>query len=334
MKSDQILKYCKLFFSIVKNAMLINDISDSENIVYVIASGADIWLLPHWATKANNITKDDLLLNKELSKSYDDMIKKFNIDRTKGFYPKKCIEIINNKPKALTGIFNRSTGELELNSIKVEEMSLPLSPESSILVKKVVDTLKVKKIITKDRNIKHKNTYTFESKDIIGKLPTSMFHGTNLHSAKFIATHGLMPKPEESSYKNVFVSNQYIFLTTSLSEARSHAERSLLHSDKKTSAPKNNRGVVFLFKIPDKNRLVPDRDIDIMSSETLFQEPEVEKSLGKDKDSFKLSKEYGIFGYQGRIPPSFIEKIYLIDSNNNANEISKQELIELANQIK
>ena len=72
--------------------------------------------------------------------------------------------------------------------------------------------------------------------------------------------------------------------------------------------PKGGDPMIVEIRIPDKNQLVQDYDVDNQSEVDLYEN--IPHSIRKNKydttempgSAFRLSKEFGIFGYRGRIP--------------------------------
>ena len=145
------------------------------------------------------------------------------------------------------------------------------------------------------------------------------YHGTCLAFFNSIKKHGIKPT-QTNNFKIQHLDK--IFTTLNLEKAFFHA---------KTAAVKNSSyPIIIKHRIPDTSKLVLDYDISIgvlgkNSPETkkLGYDKVLKKSVygkyqGKIDNTFgnktELMKRLGIFGYTGRIPSTYIDKV-LIDSS-------------------
>jgi hypothetical protein len=166
--------------------------------------------------------------------------------------------------------------------------SYTMDPKSSVAVKKIVDQLKLKGAITNQQGDFDSEEIT-KKKKMIGQIPQVVYHGTSAKYLSNILRVGLTPKPEQSNYPRLVRHEDLIFFTSKFEEARIHA----VH----TSEITKDDPVVLELTIPDKAKIVADWDVDrefaIHGSE-------------------KMSREYGIYGYKGRIPATFIKAVHVV----------------------
>jgi hypothetical protein len=143
---------------------------------------------------------------------------------------------------------------------------------------------------------------------------TYFYHGTSINYIESIIKKGLMSNPGKSNFK--IVHKDKVFLTTKPGKALFHAEK----------ASMNNKSypIILKFKIPDVDKLVGDYDIVLrfygieskMANELgysdifkNFKSTDYKKDPFNIKDEKDMSKFTGIYGYKGRIPSSFINKV-------------------------
>lgn len=235
--------------------------------------------------------------------------------------------IMEKRPDILIGDYNSKKKTLYIHSYT----SFEHSPTSSILIKKVVDALGIRKVLTSHLTGENEEEKEYKKKELLGRLPDIMYHGTSSKYAIQILKNGLMPAASPSNYPNVVHHEDEVFLTTKFAEAAYHAEHTV-------NFPTLGFEVVFGFQIPDKNKLVPDFDIDVSSSQTVWQS-DLERYearydfYGKEdpKKSMQLSRDFGIVGYSGRIPANFIRSIYIKDHEYYPayTEVSKENLLSM-----
>lgn len=139
------------------------------------------------------------------------------------------------------------------------------------------------------------------------RLPDRMFHGTDWDSARSIMLLGLRPLPQKSRYFEAgVVHHKHVFLSTRLEKSSYHASNA---ARKANSFP-----VVIEFEIPDKRLLDPDYDIDTMAQQSHYADVRSRAKFdGRPgqvpQKSMGLSRDLGIMGYAGRIPPSAITRL-------------------------
>ena len=182
-------------------------------------------------------------------------------------------------------------------------------PKSSILIKKVVKALKLSSV-SYDDDFDSTSTKVGRSK-IVGEIPNTAFHGTSSKYIMDILKIGLRPMQAPTNYSEI-EHQDAIFFATRFGEAMHHAS----HTASKTkSLP-----IVIEFIIPDKNLILPDYDIDTSSGMTHYSDLDSldrdrhrkNNKMGSEK-SLSMSREHGVYGYQGSIMPRFIKNVYVGD---------------------
>lgn len=117
---------------------------------------------------------------------------------------------------------------------------------------------------------------------------------------------GLEPRGYQSNYEKAGIyHDDKIFFTTRFGEASHHATH--------TGNITKSLPIVLEFTIPDKNLVISDYDVDMSGGETTYAAPNKKShtKYGSDK-SFALSKEFGVYGYQGKILPQHLKWIYIL----------------------
>lgn len=180
-----------------------------------------------------------------------------------------------------------------------------MDPKSSLLVKKVVQALKVKKVTYQD-DLEGSSNITIPKKKITAKIPDIAYHGTALKYLEDILKRGIEPRGYQSNYERQGIyHDDKIFFATRFGEASHHA----IHTGGKTrSLP-----IVLEFTIPDKNLVIADYDVDMHGGETTYDAParKSHTKFGSDK-SLALSQEFGVYGYKGNILPMHIRWVYIL----------------------
>lgn len=137
------------------------------------------------------------------------------------------------------------------------------------------------------------------NENIQNELPDIAYHGAPFRNLFDILNKGIVPI-NISKQKNThgLTHANTIFFTTSLNKAQQFSK-------------KDGPTCVLEFKIPDKNKIISDFNFALTSSgEYYVPLPEKNQIYAKNiynKDTMKKSKEAGMFGYIGRIPPTFIQ---------------------------
>lgn len=259
----------------------------------VIAYRGNVWLLPD-----NNISPE----------IGNDILEKIGIDGIEYNEEVEFHDIFQtihsdyNRADVLIGTINNKVLNLYSGS------AFTIDPKSSILVKKIVQALKLQKVSYRDSIDDEEKTVA--KKKITGQIPDYAYHGTALKYLESIMRNGLEPREYQSNYdKQGIYHDDKIFFSTRFGEASHHA----IHTGDKTKS----NPVILEFRIPDKNLIVPDYDIDVQSGETIWNNARItDTKLGSEK-SDSLSQEFGIYGYNGKIIPQHIRYIYILPDSSN-----------------
>ena len=313
-----------------KEALFVHNLSRKADKM-VIAYQSNVWLIDY------NVLFENKAPSKKQQQALNEIIKMLGMAPTvkdmhgatyedpyslDGF--KDTFEYITEKrPDVLIGDYDSKNKTLSINSFT----SFEQSPISSVLIKKVVDMLGIKKIFTTSSDGSgEESTTRYWREDLLGRLPDVMYHGTSSKYAIEILKNGLMPEASPSNYPKVVHHEDKVFLTTKFVVAAQHAEHT-------TGRIKNTFKVVFGFQIPDKSKLAPDYDIDVSSSQTVWQGSNRDDYDFPNKEdpqtSMRLSRDFGMIGYVGRIPANFIRSIHIKDDEyyQKYTEVSKEDLI-------
>ena len=186
-------------------------------------------------------------------------------------------------------------------------------PVTSTQLKKLVNTLGLYGVTWTTYSYEGEETEnTLSRHDMKGDLPSTLFHGTSSKNLDGILRTGLKPG-QESNWKDANIEHSdYVFGVTTIDGAIFHADRLSGHEYLEDSP------VVIEFKVPDKSKLVPDYDV----ATELYKDDDIYDDLGYSgtggvKSSYNTMKNRerhwkhtGIFGYKGRIPPSYILTVY------------------------
>jgi hypothetical protein len=152
-----------------------------------------------------------------------------------------------------------------------------------------------------------------------------MYHGTNSNFIMKILSKGLMPT-KHTNFDKV-IHKDKVFFTSKYQYSTFHA----LNSAKRN----NTIPIIIKFKIPDETKIVLDYDVAInlygidhpltkklgydlvyksaTGGKTTFAKKDKSKleTWKKLADKASLNTRAGIFGYTGRIPPTFITGVYV-----------------------
>ena len=202
-------------------------------------------------------------------------------------------------PDVLTGRYEPKFKQLSL------DWTQEISPTSSLILKKVVKQLGIKKVnassYTEDGDTKD---ITYSKKKIIGDVPSIVFHGTSSEYLENILKYGIKPDEGVSNFQTQDVWNtEEVFFAADFHRSEFYAFNT---KDKAGGIP-----VIFEFTIPDKDLLKPDFDADTASTQQQYYQHHQKHSTSKsDLKPMTLSREQGKWGYSGRIPASFIRWVY------------------------
>jgi len=202
------------------------------------------------------------------------------------------------------------------------------SPITSSMVKKLVHALGLigAEIDGVDWYGNEDNSY-ISKREMTGKLPEILFHGTTSDYMTSIARTGIRPNINLSNWKGQNIEHdKLIFGATTLEGATFHANRTAkMQFDPNDNYPDPEAPfpVILEFKVPDPNLIVPDYDV---ASDTIGYTnqtsnlgysniPDYGKysnsdELVKKNPEGRLWKSASVFGYAGRVPPSHIIRVY------------------------
>ena len=201
---------------------------------------------------------------------------------------------------------------------------------SSLILKKVVKQLKIKKvesdILTHDGDNKY---ISYNKNKILGDVPEVVYHGTTIIHLNDILKYGLEAGRGGSKFdkQNIYHETE-IFFAATFNECEFYA----------FNAKKNSGGlpIIFEFTIPDKNLLKPDYDADTAStsrSDYYANQPEPKYVAKSSMKPMGLSRETGKWGYSGRIPSKFIKWVYLYREHDKKwIKLRPETIIKLENQ--
>ena len=149
-----------------------------------------------------------------------------------------------------------------------------------------------------------------------GETSNIMFHGTTTKYLGEILKTGIRAGRSRSNY-DLISHPDLIFFSSRFDEAQHHS----MHTAQKAGGDP----MVVEFSLPDKNLLVPDYDVDAQSGETNIYDyiPEETRNSSANYSSMTgasdaLSREFGVYGYRGRISPKFISSYHIL---TNAEEM-------------
>lgn len=186
-------------------------------------------------------------------------------------------------------------------------------PKSSDIIKKLVKHFKLTSVSYDYGD----EVAIVKKKQIQGKPSDIVYHGTSLKYLEGILRNGLIPKPQQTNYKNIIHSDK-VFFSSRMDEASHHA---VTTANNTKSLP-----VILEIKVPDPALIIPDFDVDRMTGNDYYTDmPVINKNAHTklpNNKSFSASKEFGVYGYAGKILPMHIKKIYI---SGNAKTYSLEE---------
>jgi len=204
----------------------------------------------------------------------------------------------------------------DYNNLYVDSyVGFKLDPKSSILIKKVVKQLGIEDVEYARDDYGSETTSKYEIK---GKIPDVAYHGTTSEYLDEISRIGLRPGAKESNWLAGAIKIEHpdkIFFSTRFDEAQGHAQM--------TAGKRGGYPMVVEFKIPDKDKMVADYDVEVQTGQhmdgdsdvTLYYTHMNKPTHGSEKTHkekpFSVSKEFGIYGYKGAIPPKFIQSYWV-----------------------
>jgi hypothetical protein len=182
--------------------------------------------------------------------------------------------------------------------------SVKQDPKSSILVKKVVQALKLNSS-SYIEDLDSTETKVSKKK-MIGNVGDLAYHGTSSKYLDNILKFGLKAGEADSNYSQAGIYHpDLLFFSTRIGEAMHHA----IH----TASKVNGNAIIIAFKIPDKDQIIADYDIEKLTRSDKYYTDmgKYNDSQSYIKDPDKLSKIFGVYGYKKRIPASFISHVYV-----------------------
>jgi len=269
-------------------------VGQPANEKYVVAFDKFIWIF------------DNDMINLEYVENITDRLGLSNreIDASDDAYT--LIQSIQEKrPDVLIGQIQKKSLYLYDNG-----GSFKTDPKSSVLVKKVVNQLKLTSVISDDDdNVSNKLT----KKNIRGEIPNIGYHGTSSQYLSSILSVGLKSGESGSNYASAgVIHDDLVFFATRIYEAMGHA----LHTTRiKNKSRIHSYPIIIEFVIPDKDQIIPDYDLEKMTTKDIYYGNTGKRSEWGEKayqdDPHKLSKHFGIYGYRKRIPAAFIKNVWV-----------------------
>lgn len=195
-------------------------------------------------------------------------------------------------------------------SLKYKTMTLDsrqsFSPSSSLLLKKLVKQLGIKKVYANVLKYDgEEQDVEYSRKKILGDVPAIVYHGTTSKYMEDILVNGLRPGQAQGNWINRGVRNDNeIFFAADLNTSEFYAHYA---KQQKGGIP-----IVFEMGIPDKDLLKPDFDADTASTKKQYYKHNPSLGIAKtDMKPMTVSREQGKWGYSGRIPATFIRWVYM-----------------------
>ena len=194
--------------------------------------------------------------------------------------------------------------------------SFKLDPKSSVLVKKVVNQLKLSSAsYVEDFDSTETKVTKKKMKGIISDVA---YHGTTSEYLESIMSIGLRADDEKSNYKEQGITHdELVFFSSRIGEAMHHA----IH----TASKVGGIPIILEFDIPDKDLIIADYDVEKMTGTDRHY-----TGVGKDiepktyiDDPDKLSKSFGVYGYKGNIKPVFIKRVYVSTKGQDVYSITE-----------
>lgn len=228
---------------------------------HIIATGSEVWILPSYEIPPET--------GREIAR-YLDIAPPEDVGELRDFVEESDISIV--------------MGSIDNNSLWLSRVGVAqYDPKSSVLLKKIVNQLKIRKVEYSDDM---DSEYSVSKKKMTGTTPDIAYHGTSSKYLDRILRFGLQPGESESNYPKIVSHDDQVFFSTRFDEAKHHAEY--------TASRVGGTPVVVELRIPDKSKLQTDYDVD-----RLYQ-----------NKGFQMSRELGIWGYKGRVPASHVTKVY------------------------
>jgi hypothetical protein len=240
--------------------------------------------------------------------------------------PDELVDAINegSRPDVLTGrISNDGYKVLYLTNYS----GLKIDPKSSPLVRKILNQLDID-------TVEHPSGISDESFEVdsthsTGDIQDILYHGTTAKYLSNILQKGLVSGISDTNFSDV-KHDDFIFLTSLFDKAQFHATNSAIKA--------GGDPMIVEVRVPDKNQLIQDYDVDNQSEFTDLY-GYIRHSVRENKydttkvpgAAMRLSKEFGVYGYRGRIPASYIESYHIVpnaEDNYTNDDIYGLESIE------
>lgn len=218
--------------------------------------------------------------------------------------------IKDNRIDVIIGYIHKNTAHITSNDFRHSEHS----PDIKKLEKEFKKFNKDIKIVfdhTDDWGDTNEIPYNIDKTKLKDRV---FYHGTSIMYLEEILKTGI--RPTKSSNFNIKNYGK-IFFTLNIEKAYFHA----MHTYEKhlNSSSTMNFPIIIEFNVPNVDKLIPDYDlaIDVYG----FQSDEIRKynyhktkfnySDGSGYDGSSIENKIGVFGYEGRIPASFIKSIHI-----------------------
>lgn len=193
-----------------------------------------------------------------------------------------------------------------------------IAPHTSLQVKKVVQTLKIKRITHRyldytgqDDDVEQE----LPAKKITGEVPNKMYHGTSSSQLISILKYGLDPGRGPGRFvKQRVVHHEHVFLSGTFANAMFYADNAVRAGQEKWG----KYPIILEIDVPDPNLLAPDYDADATrgqsESDRYYQFREKEPNRLHTMKAMAASKETAKWGYKGRIPSKFIRWVWYFNT--------------------
>jgi hypothetical protein len=191
--------------------------------------------------------------------------------------------------------------------------------KSSIDLKKLKDEINLPIKVNYMKGVYLEDDAEYKLYDLENYKDGYYYHGTSIKYLERISKTGIRPMSRNSNYDRINHIDK-IFFTSNIEKAVFHANTASMKTE---SFP-----IILKFKIPDVSKIVIDYDlaIDLYGEDNQtarelgysnikkgFGGYHQDKTIIEDSDKINIMTKLGIFGYTGRISPSFIESV-LIDT--------------------
>jgi hypothetical protein len=246
-------------------------------------------------------------------------------------------EITDNRPDVLLG--NIHNDELVL----WDRSEIGLNPESSKLVRKTVQALRLNGVTTEHITPEGDEYDHFTHKwNVLGELPDTAYHGTSTRWLAKIVKQGLRPDTDAGNWERIAKFRDRVFLAVNINKA-------IFHANHACEARTYDHPVVIKVRIPDKHLIDLDYDVAVKFlgadsdgvhhtyTHAAAQRAYVDMAhheIKQHSPGVNWNRETGVFSYKGRIPASFIVS-FLVRSREeqeftpeNSVEVTPRELSE------